>query len=157
MAGKRTLASIVGAGAAASLIVLVPKFEGMVLRGYKDPIGIVTACAGHTKTAILGRAYTLKECNELLDQDLAEHAAATMACIRVDTTPNERAAYTSATYNIGGPAWCRSSMVRLLNAGDHRGACEALLRYVYGGGRVLKGLVIRRQIERDLCVQGLPT
>ena len=57
---KRTLQGTVGAGAAAILLSIVPKFEGVILRGYKDPIGIVTACAGQTNTGVLGRPYTPK-------------------------------------------------------------------------------------------------
>ena len=151
--GKKSLAAIVGGAAAGTLITFVPSFEGMVLRGYKDPIGIVTACAGHTKTAVLGRAYTLEECNRLLDQDLAEHAAGTMAAIKVPTTPGERAAYVSFTYNVGVGAFRSSTMLKKLNAGDHAGACNELLRWTKAGGKELKGLVRRRQAELALCQQ----
>ena len=152
--GKKSLTAIVGAGAAGILVTFVPKFEGMILRGYKDPVGIVTACAGHTKTAVLGKPYTIEECNKLLDEDLAVHAAGTMACIKVPTTVGERAAYVSFTYNVGVGAFCKSTMARKLNAGDYRGACDELLRWTKAGGKELKGLVRRRQAERDICLQG---
>jgi lysozyme len=150
---KKSLTALVGAGAAGILVTFVPQFEGMILRGYKDPIGIVTACAGHTKTAVFGRAYTLEECNTLLDQDLASHAAGTMKCITVPTSVGERAAYVSFAYNVGTGAFCKSTLVRKLNAGDRVGACNELLRWTKAGGKELKGLVRRRQAELELCLK----
>lgn len=113
------LAAIVGPAAAGMLLVQVPKLEGTILRGYKDRVGIVTACAEHTKTAVLGRPYTPAECEQLLDQDLAEHATGVMRCITVPTTAGERAAFVSFGFNVGIGAFCRSTMARKLNAGDH--------------------------------------
>jgi lysozyme len=74
VAAKTKLIATVGAGCCAILLNYVPQFEGTILRGYKDPIGIVTACTGHTKTAVLGRPYTPAECEELLQVDLIKHA-----------------------------------------------------------------------------------
>lgn len=154
---RRTLQATVGAGAAALLLSYVPKFEGMVLRGYADPIGIVTACAGHTKTAVLGRPYTPAECTELLDSDLVGHAEGVLAC-----TPGLKgqtyrlAAATSFAFNVGVGAYCKSSMARKFNAGDYAGACAEMSRWVYAGGRVLPGLVSRRATERAMCEGRLP-
>ena len=148
---RRSLQTIVGVGAAGMLLAYVPQFEGMILRGYKDPIGIVTACAGHTATAVLGRPYTREECTKLLDKDLAEHAAGTMACVKVPTTEGQRAAFVSFAFNVGTNAWCSSTAARLLNAGDAAGACAQLSRWTLSGGRELPGLVKRRATERAMC------
>lgn len=152
-AGSKGLAMIVGPVAAAMLSVAVPKVEGTILRGYRDPVGIVTACTGHTKTAVLGRAYTREECARLLDEDLAQHATGVMACIHVPTTSGQRAAFVSFGFNAGVRGFCTSSMARLLNAGDAAGACDALRLWTKAKGRVLPGLVRRREIERDMCLQ----
>jgi lysozyme len=149
--GKRGLKASVGAVAAALLLSYVPQFEGMVLRGYKDPVGIVTACAGHTKTAVLGRAYTPEQCNVILEDDLVEHAEGVKACIKVPASTGEIAAYTSFAFNVGTGAFCRSTMVRKLNAGDHAGACAELSKWIYAGDRQLPGLVKRRAAERAIC------
>ena len=148
---NKTLGGIAGTGAAALLLSYVPQFEGMILRGYKDPIGIVTACAGHTATAVLGKPYTKEECSRLLDQDLAEHAQGVMECIHVDTTQGQRVAFISFGFNVGTNAWCNSTANRLLNAGDFAGACAQLSRWTLAGGRELPGLVKRRKVERDIC------
>ena len=70
-AGKLIALGLSGVLAAAG--VTVATFEGKELTGYLDPVGIETACYGHTKTAIAGKAYTEDECLGLLAQDLDEH------------------------------------------------------------------------------------
>lgn len=148
---KATLSATVGAGCCALLLSYVPQFEGVVLRGYKDPIGIVTACAGHTKTAILGRPYSREECEDLLMEDLSEHANGAMRCLRgAPMTHGKRAAAISFAFNVGVDRFCNSTFARKLNAGDAT-ACAELDRWVYAGGQKLPGLVKRRQVERDMC------
>ena len=151
MSAKK-LAAIVGAGAAGTLLYFTPQFEGMVLRGYKDPIGIVTACAGHTKTAVLGRAYTREECERLLEDDLVEHAQGVLRCVpREKLTTGQRAAFVSFAYNVGVAKFCGSTLAAKARAGDLAGACAELSRWTLAGGRELPGLVTRRATERSLC------
>lgn len=148
---KVRLIALVGAAAATTLGSFVPEFEGMILRGYKDPIGIVTACAGHTATAQLGRPYTKEECQSLLDYDLAMHADGVMKCVKVELSTGQKAAFVSFAYNVGVGAFCKSTMVKKLNSGDHKGACKELSRWTTAGGKQLIGLVKRRAAERALC------
>lgn len=148
---KKGLKASVGAAACAMLLYQVPLFEGMILRGYKDPIGIVTACAGHTKTAILGRPYSPEECTNLLEIDLAEHADGVLSCVHVPLSTGEKAAYVSFGFNVGTGAFCKSTMARKLNAGDRAGACAELSRWIRAGGKELPGLVKRRATERAMC------
>jgi lysozyme len=149
---QRSLAAVVGLGVAATLTTMVPKFEGMVLRGYKDPIGIVTACAGHTATAILGRPYTRAECDKLLQEDLVEHAEGVLACTPgLEGKPGPLGAAVSFAYNVGVAKYCGSTMARKFNAYDYAGACAELSKWNLAGGRVLPGLVTRRKAERAVC------
>lgn len=141
----------VGAGCAAILLACVPQFEGMVLRGYKDPIGIVTACAGHTKTAVLGKPYTREECERLLVDDLIEHAEGVASCTRDDLTTGQQAAAISFAYNVGVAKFCASTFARKLNAQDPT-ACAELDRWTKAGGRELPGLVKRRAAEKAICL-----
>lgn len=146
------LVAMVGAGVAAMLTSQVPKFEGMILRGYRDPIGIVTACAGHTKTAVLGKAYTPAECDELLAQDLVEHAAPVLRCTPgLKDKPGPLGAAVSFAFNVGAANYCGSTMARKFNAGDIMGGCAELSKWIYAGGQVLPGLVKRRASERAIC------
>jgi lysozyme len=149
---RKSLAAIVGAGCTAILCAQVPSFEGMVLRGYEDPIGIVTACAGHTKTAVLGKPYTPEECEVLLQDDLVEHAEGVLECApTLEGKTGPLAAAVSFTFNVGTGAFCRSTMARKFNAGDIAGGCAELSRWINAGGKPLKGLIKRRASERAIC------
>lgn len=132
-------------------LVLVGSFEGLRTVAYKDPVGIPTICYGSTAGVKMGQTATRAQCEELLGEELLEAHDAMAACVKVPLSPNERSAYTSFTYNVGGLAFCRSTLVRKLNAGDHRGACAELSRWNKARGIVLPGLTRRRAAERQLC------
>lgn len=149
---KKPLKAVVGAGCCAILLTAVPSLEGTILRGYKDPIGIVTACTGHTLTAVLGKPYTKEECEALLNADLVEKAEAVLRCtpsLAGNTYP--LAAAVSFAFNVGETKYCNSTMARKFNAGDILGGCAELSKWVYAGGEVSKGIVSRRKVEREIC------
>lgn len=150
---KRGLAAIIGAGAAAALMIFTPAQEGTVYKTYKDIGGVLTYCTGATDDAIAGKVYTPAECKAQLDIDLARHAEGVMACIKVPLTEGQKVAFVDTAYNIGVPGFCGSSMVRLTNAGDNRGGCAALKAWNRVNGRVVQGLVNRREKVYVLCMK----
>ncbi len=142
------------AGAAAVVALASPvvvHFEGEIRHGYRDPLGIVTACVGHTKTAQLGRAYTAAERADLLRTDLAEHHAGLRACLKGNVPPHVEAALLSFAFNVGVAKACGSTAVAKVNRGDFAGGCTELSKWGMAGGSVLPGLVKRREAERALC------
>lgn len=146
------LTKTVGSVTAAALLTsMTPQFEGMILRGYTDPIGIVTACAGHTKTAVLGKPYTREECMSLMVDDLVAHAEGVKTCIKAPLDVGQMAASVSFAYNIGVRKFCGSTMAKLLNAQRYDEACAQLSLWVRAGGKVFNGLVKRRAAERAVC------
>lgn len=151
---KTRLAAKIGVGAVALAASLVTTFEGTVDHGYKDPIGIVTACTGHTGPDAQMRAYTKDECEALLYQDLLKHADA-LDCVHRPLTDQQKAALLSFAFNVGTQAFCDSSLARKANAGDMAGACAELSRWTRAGGHELPGLVRRRAAERALCETGI--
>lgn len=161
--GKKTLAGIVGAAAAAILYATVPVHEGNVLRGYLDPVGIPTKCMGDTTNVVVGRRYTEAECRESLETQLIAHAEPVLKCTPgLQGRTYQLAAAVSFAYNIGTGAYCNSTTARRFNAGDYRGACKAMNesdagrpQWVTARGKVLPGLVKRRADERALCETGL--
>lgn len=152
---KRGLAAIVGVVAAAALLILVPAREGTITKTYRDSGSVLTYCTGATENAQWGKTYTPAECKAQLDRDLARHAEGVMACTHVPMTDGQKIAHVDAAFNIGVTAWCGSSMARKTNAGDALGGCNALLLWNKIGGREIRGLTLRRQAERDICVKGL--
>ncbi len=152
---KEKLIAAIGTGAVALAVPLVAKYEGTVLRSYRDPVGIVTACTGHTGPELkIGQTYTRQQCEDMLYKDLAKHADA-LACVSQPLTDGQRAAFVSFAFNVGEGAFCGSTLVRKANAGDIDGACAELSRWTYAGGKQLPGLIKRRAAERQLCEAGL--
>ena len=74
-------------------------------------------------------------------------------CIHVPVTQGEYDAYLDFTYNVGTFAFCTSTLNKKLNAMDYEGACKELLNWTKAGGKVLPGLVKRRQDEYKQCSQ----
>lgn len=123
-------------------------FEGCHLTAYADPVGIVTIGYGHTRTAKAGMVITQAQAEALLAEDLAGARASVRALVDVPLTPGQEDALTLLVYNIGSGNFSGSTLRRLLNAGSYSGAEEQFARWRKAGGKVFKGLVIRRCAER---------
>jgi len=148
---------LVGGSVAAVLTLatgIVASFEGYVPHTYSDPVGISTACYGHTGPDVMpNRIYTQSECDALLSGDLSEAYEAVKECIKVPLTPNQAAALTSAAFNAGPKIVCGSTLMRMANAGEPPSEwCPQLKRWVYARGVKLPGLVKRRDAETKLCL-----
>lgn len=153
---KRLIAGGAGAIAIAAALITGPNgndgLEGVRYQPYQDVVGVWTVCYGHAgKDIILGKTYTKAECQTLLDKDLALVAARIDPLIKVSIPESERAAFYSFAYNVGTGAFAKSTLLKKLNAGDQAGACNELKRWTYAGGKQWKGLVTRREIEREVC------
>jgi lysozyme len=149
------LAAKIGAGAAALAIPLVMYFEGTIPRAYRDPIGIITSCTGHTGPELrMGQTFSPEQCRDQLEADLLAHSSA-LACVPGDLKPHEKAAIISFAFNVGKPQFCASTMARRFNEHNSRAACAELSRWTLAGGRELPGLVKRRAAERAVC-EGKP-
>jgi len=136
---------------------LVGGFEGLATRAYPDKLahGIPTVCYGETEGVKLGDHYTPQECSDMLAAKLPRYYEEIARCIHVAISDNEKAAYTSFAYNVGSAGFCRSGSAHLLNKGDHKGACRALMAWDVASGKHIPGLARRRAAERDLCLKGL--
>lgn len=152
---KKILAAIVGAVAAAALLIFTPSQEGTVLKTYNDMGGVLSYCTGATENAIWGKTYTVAECQIQLDRDLARHAEGVMQCIYVPLTDGQKVAFVDTAYNIGVQAFCGSSMARKANAGDLVGACDSLMLWNKIGNRPVQGLTNRRTKARQFCLKGI--
>lgn len=141
-----------GAGAIAIALALVAAAEGLVTSTYPDVGGVPTYCYGETKNAEWGKTYTKEQCDEQLAARLVEFNEGVNSCVTVDLPDTRRAALVSLAYNIGVPAFCKSTVVRKLNAGDVQGGCDAMLMWNKVNGVVWRGLTNRRQKERALCL-----
>lgn len=124
---------------------------------YKDVGGVPTVCIGETEHVDAWHNYTTDDCLALLQTRLErDYGPAVDRCITHPLPVNRKAAYVSVAYNIGITGFCRSSIVRLENAGDATGACKAIGPYnkirVNGVLQYSKGLDNRRTKEIKLCL-----
>lgn len=147
--GKAAAGASVAAVIALATAMIAP-WEGKVNSPYRDPVGILTVCSGHTGADIENRRYTDAECLQMLEADVKEHAKA-LECTGGGYKLREGAAFVSLAYNIGVSGFCKSTAAKRAQAGDYAGACEAMSRHVKAGGKVLHGLVDRRAFERAIC------
>ena len=145
-----------GAIAIASVLITGPTgndgLEGVRYQAYKDVVGVWTVCHGHTgKDIMLGKTYTEAECRSLLNKDLATVARQINPYIKADIPETTRGALYSFVYSVGAGNFKTSTLLRLINQGDTKGACDQLRRWTYAGGVEWKGLITRREVEREVC------
>lgn len=139
---------------------LVQHSEGLFLTAYKDPVGILTIGWGHTGlthrdgTVYAGRTITRAKAEELLALDLANFGKRVSAAVKVPLNDNQFAALVSFDFNTGG--LLKSTLLKMLNAGNYSGAADQLLRWDKAGGKTLAGLTRRRKSERNLFLGIFP-
>lgn len=95
-------------------------------------------------------ALTVEEAEKMLDEDLEKFEAAVNKLVKKPLNQNQRGALVSFAYNVGTQALAESTLLALLNAGDYKNAANQFLRWNKAGGKVLKGLTLRREAEREL-------
>ena len=135
----------------AACLVGIATHEGYRSEAYKDTVGIPTLGFGETAGVKMGDKTTPERALVQLLESTEKHADAIRQCIHVPLYQHEFDAYISLAYNIGTGAFCRSTLVKKLNAKDYAGACEEIRRWNKAGGKVLPGLVKRRDVEYRMC------
>jgi lysozyme len=135
-----------------ALLGVIAGYEGYSDDAYLDSAGVPTIGYGTTLGVKMGDTITRETAEAYLLRDTGYAGDAVARCVKVPLYPHEYRAYVSLAYNIGGGAFCKSTLVRKLNSGDYAGACNELPRWVYAGGKRLRGLEIRRADERRRCL-----
>lgn len=153
---------------------LIMRNEGCVLHGYDDGGGVATGGYGHTgPDVVIGQQYTQEQADAWLEDDLTKFEDGVDDAIGgSDTTDNQYGAMVSLAYNIGlglfplaenrqpshpdhpnGSGFRGSSVRRQHIAGNYAAAADAFLMWDKQHGRVLPGLVSRRNQERALYLK----
>lgn len=145
----------IGGGVIAAAVALVAAWEGRSLVAYVDPVGIPTICEGYTHGVKMGDVATPERCDALTEQEVRKALAVVDKSTTKQLPDGMRVALASFIYNVGPGAYGRSTLVRKLRAGNLEGACRELPRWVYAGGRKLKGLERRRVAEMQICLSDL--
>ena len=142
-------------------IDLAKRFEGFerrVKRGtqvtavpYVCPAGFWTIGYGHL-CAHDHPPISLEEAEAYLEQDMVKALTATLRYCPVLVTESEGrlAAIVDFTFNLGAGRLQASTLRRRINQRDWESAAQELRRWVYGGGKILNGLIVRREAESGL-------
>lgn len=143
---------------------LVSLEGGCKVKAYRDSAGIPTIGVGMTYWLTSGSRRRVEMGDHLQDQAeglamfakaVRDYEATVDAATRDDITQAQFDAFASLCYNIGQPAFLRSSVVRYLNQRvEIEQVARALKLWNQAGGRIDQGLIERRECEADLLLYG---
>jgi len=130
------------------LIEQIKVFEGLRLEAYRDAAGVLTIGYGHTGSDISeGDRITVYWAKELLRNDLGATEAAVRR-LHVARTQGQFDALVSFAFNIGVGRLNGSTLLKVIREGGSKAAItKEFKRWVYAGGKKLRGLERRRAWE----------
>ena len=129
---------------------LLKKFEGCKLKAYRCPANVCTIGYGHTNGAGApmvndGMTITQAQAEDILKRDIVKYEVAVMDLVKVKLTQNQFDVLVDFAYNAGVGNLKSSTMLKKINSGDLDAVPAELMKWTKGGGKVLPGLVRRRQ------------
>lgn len=132
-------------------IDLIKKHERLELAAYKCPAGIPTIGYGHTKNVQLGMRTSIAGAEIMLKEDLSFAESAVNRLVMKPINQNQFDALVSLVFNIGETKFKDSTLLKVINRNPNDSAIKAQFeRWIFGGGKVLPGLVTRRRDEATL-------
>lgn len=133
---------------------LIKKFEGLRLKAYRCPAGVLTIGYGHTRGVRDTMIISEETAEELLKSDVARfvtHVNSINEKGGYNFTQSEFDALVSFAFNLGSINQLTANATR-----DKKTIAEKMLLYNKAGGRVLEGLKRRRKAEHDLFISSTP-
>lgn len=131
-------------------IKLTCEFEGLRLEAYRDIVGVLTIGYGHTRGVKEGDKITKEQAVLFLRQDLQHCLEDVERLVKVPLTQGQFDALVDFTFNLGGAALERSTLLRILNEKNYEGAQLEFQKWNKAGGKVVDGLSRRRKAEMQL-------
>lgn len=134
-------------------IDLLKKFEGFCPAAYPDPATggePYTIGFGFTRGVERGDTITRDAAEERLKREVAEFEGGVLALCTRMPSPNQLAAMTCLAYNVGLGNFKGSTTLRRHNGGEVVGAANAMLLWNRAAGKIMQGLINRREAERAL-------
>ena len=126
-----------------------PKGHATIGYGHLLHYGAVTP-ADRIGWAHMNRARAL----DLLRMDASSAVTTVNRLVRPPLSQAQFDALVSLVFNIGGGAFGKSTLLRVLNQGSYRETADQFLRWDKAGGKTLLGLTRRRQAERKMFLEG---
>ena len=138
-------------------IKLIKHHEGVRNRPYRCPANLYTVGVGHligdgkSLPESWNRTFTEAEIDGILKSDLRRFELGVHKMLpNVPLRQHEFDAIISFCFNLGLGCFQRSTLRQALLRGDKKAAMESLVKYCRAGGKILRGLQIRRLDERAL-------
>lgn len=132
-------------------LALTEQFEGCRLSAYQDQAGVWTIGYGHTGPDVVpGMTITSDQAQSLLMGDISGAAACVNRVVNVPLAQPEFDALVDFVFNLGPGAFEGSTMLRLLNSGDFTAAAAEFQKWDHAGGKVVAGLLRRREAEEAM-------
>ena len=141
-------------------IELIKQFEGLSLKPYLDKVNIPTIGFGSTyyedgtKVKLKDKPITEERATQLLEfianKTFGENIN---KVVKVPLNQNQFDALVSFAYNIGNKNFNWSTLLKKLNVSDYEGASLEFGRWNQANGKILNGLVLRRQKEKELFLK----
>jgi len=138
--------------------------EGFVSQLYNDAAGYCTIAYGHliklagcdgSEPSEFREGVSEPRGAELLRGDMSHAEWAVMSMVDVDLTDGQYAALCDFVFNVGRGNFGRSTLLKVINAGEFHQVPAQLRRWVRAGGRELEGLKTRREREIKLFFEGM--
>ena len=126
---------------------LIKKFEGCELEAYKCAAGVWTIGYGSTKGVKEGDTLTKEETDNLLLHEMDEYEGYVLESVEMPLSQHQFDAIVSWTFNLGPSNLKASTMLKVLNKGNYEDVPAQIKRWNKAGGKVLEGLIRRREAE----------
>ena len=134
---------------------IIKHFEGCKLEAYRCPAGVLTIGWGHTKDVKSGDKITQSMADFLFEQDYKEAERQVQEVVTALLTEQQLGALTRFVFNLGIGQLKVSTLLKKLNQNDYKGAGDEFRKWIYSNGKILPGLVKRREMERMVFLDGI--
>ena len=128
-------------------ISLIKKFEGCRLEPYFCSGNVLTIGYGHTKDVVENMSITEDTAEALLKEDLKDFEEQVSNLVKVELNQNQFDALIAWTFNLGSGNLSSSTLLKKLNNSEYGEVPEQIKRWNKAGGKVLEGLIRRREAE----------
>jgi lysozyme len=152
------ITAITKGGSLSNALNFIKKAEGgLYLKSYQDSGGVWTVGYGSTydfdkqRKVQQGDIITEAQAQRWLEMETSQNAKDIKSLVKVPLNNNQLNALISFVYNVGINAFKKSTMLKLLNSGaDKATVANQFDKWVFDNGVIVKGLINRRNAEKNL-------
>ena len=126
---------------------LIKKFEGCELKAYRCAANVLTIGYGSTKGVTEDMEITKEEAESILKEEMHEYEGYVNDMVKVPLKQNQFDAMVSWVFNLGSTNLSSSTLLKKLNNSEYDEVPSQIKRWNKAGGKVLDGLIRRREAE----------